>query len=146
MPIKKPENNLTDLTRLSGPAATVLSFDDLKLATYCAVVGPAWITEFLRQRLLSSDEDRNIALQILNSPWFPAGIAERHEMAFRSLKNRLWWMSENRFDETLQVLTLIKDWKRPKASLKNITNEHLSLVRNLGTFYELFYPGLCARL
>lgn len=141
-PRRSKENNLTDLTRLAGPAAVVLSFDDFTLSHFWAVVGPVEIVMNLRERLLDPKSGREQAMRIVSAPWFPAGSAERHEMAFRALKTRLWEMSESRFEETLQVLTEVKKWPFPMVKPQLISNEQLASVRNLGSFYDLYFPGI----
>ena len=143
---KNAENSLQDLTKISGPGAVVINFDDLPLSRYISTVGPAPVILHLRELLLSTKADRDVALRVIRAPWFPAGEAIRHEMAFRELKNRLWLMSEARYDETLQTLMLIRTWKGRLPLPSQIEKEDIDAARNLGSFYNLFYPGLLARL
>lgn len=143
---KVNENCLQDLTKLSGPAATVLLFDDLHLSTFFAVVGPVSILNNMRSRLISTKPVRDTVKRIMMAPWFPAGCAKCHEMALYGLKVRLWEMSESRYDETLHILTHIKQWKDPIRRPQDVDGAELCSVRNLGSFYNLFYPGLLAKL
>jgi hypothetical protein len=136
------ENCLHDLTRLSGPAAPILMFNDLNLSVYIAAVGPTLILNNLRHRLLASERIRKDTLAIISAPWFPAGGAKCHEMSLYELKVRLSKMSENRFEETLQILTWIKQWKGVRRAPEDVDSTEFRTVRNLASFYDLFYPGL----
>lgn len=140
------ENNLTDLTKISGPGSLVLSFNDLQINAFWSVVGPADVILSMRHRLLDIGNGRDEVLRIFTAPWFPAGTSERHEMAFRALKNRLWAMSEARFEETLLTLEAIKKWKSLRPSPDQVTLHQLRQVKNLGSFYDLFYPGIKSSL